>query len=60
MNITIRKSQFNLVTALQLCVDVYVVDKKRHSRHHKVVECFGQEIDTGIHREMLSGSNDQQ
>ena len=28
MNITIGKSQFNLVTALQLCVNVYFVDKK--------------------------------
>ena len=39
--------QFNLVKALQLCYDMYFVDKK-HSQLYRVGECFGQEINTCI------------
>ena len=52
MDITIVKSQFNLVKELQLCHNVYFVD---HLLLYRVGECFGQDINTCIHREMLNG-----
>ena len=55
MDITIAKSQLNLVKALQLCFNVYFIDKETLAALHGG-GMFGHEINICIQREILNDS----